>query len=165
MPEPTQQKYQVRFAWGVDGAERITPGAHLLVWVDALPEARTAGGHDAAGEATAGPRPDLAAVPERMTVGLGAGTDVADRVTSLQTGFGDRCVVAVVAAGPGFAAEDLLAAGEVVDALAARGIDHSSPEAAVACAAFTGLRRAVKHLVSASENGVALAEREQTAGA
>jgi phosphosulfolactate phosphohydrolase-like enzyme len=86
-------------------------------------------------------------------------------VTSLQTGLGDRCVVAVVAAGPTFAVEDLLAAGEVIDALAASGIDHSSPEAAAACAAFTGLRRAVKHLVSASENGVALAEREQMRGA
>ncbi len=47
--------------------------------------------------------------------------------------------------------EDLLAAGAVVDALVATGIDHTSPEAAVACAAYTGLRRAVRHLVSAAE--------------
>ena len=39
-----------------------------------------------------------------------------------------------------FAVEDLLAAGAVVDALASRGIDYASPEAAAACAAFTGLR-------------------------
>jgi hypothetical protein len=154
--DAAQSKYQVRFAWGADGARRIGVGAHLLVWVDALADPATGSPE---------PQPEAPGATEVMTAGLGAATDVADRVTRLQTGLGDRCVVAVVAAGPAFAAEDLLAAGEVIDGLAAAGIDHSSPEAAVACAAYTGLRRAVRHLVGASENGVALARREQTSRA
>jgi hypothetical protein len=44
-------------------------------------------------------------------------------------------------------------AGAVVDALAVAGIDYSSPEAAAACAAFTGLRGAVAHLLTASVSG------------
>jgi len=47
----------------------------------------------------------------------------------------------------------VLAAGAVVDALADLGIDDTSPEAAVACAAYTGLRRAVVHLTTASVSG------------
>lgn len=61
-----------------------------------------------------------------------------------------------VADAPDFAVEDLLAAGAVVDALTEVGIDHTSPEAAAACAAYTGLRRAVRHLVSASEGAAVL---------
>ena len=52
--------------------------------------------------------------------------------------------------GERFAVEDLLAAGAVIDALAEVGIDHNSPEAAAAAAAYTGLRRATRHLLSAS---------------
>ncbi|OUE31759.1 hypothetical protein BFL35_03730 [Clavibacter michiganensis] len=47
-------------------------------------------------------------------------------------------------------AEDQLAAGAVVDALAALGIDGTSPEAAVACAAYQQLEPAVGHLLTAS---------------
>jgi len=32
-----QSKYQVRFDWGIEGAAAITPGAHVVVWADALP--------------------------------------------------------------------------------------------------------------------------------
>lgn len=49
-----------------------------------------------------------------------------------------------------FAVENLLAAGAIVGALSALGTDHTSPEAAAACEAFHGLRRAVGHLVTAS---------------
>ncbi|QYF72728.1 hypothetical protein [Cryobacterium sp. PAMC25264] len=52
--------------------------------------------------------------------------------------------------------EDQLVAGAVIDALAERGIDHCSPEAAAAAASFVGLKRAVQHLVKASETGQAL---------
>ena len=71
--------------------------------------------------------------------------------------------MAVVAAGAldddGFrsAVEDVLAAGAVVDALAASGIDFSSPEAAVACAAAVSLRGAQSHLLTASSSAVELA--------
>lgn len=70
---------------------------------------------------------------------------------------GTRFHVAVVAAGATrpdgslrFAVEDLLAAGAIIDEISALGIDHSSPEAAAAAAAATGLRRATRHLLTAS---------------
>ncbi|PZF57344.1 hypothetical protein DEJ23_07610 [Curtobacterium sp. MCSS17_008] len=181
MAARTQEKYQVRFAWGTAGADRIAHDTHLVVWVDVLPDTRDAArGADpvARARAAAGLLPDG---PEVVLGHLGNASAVAERVTSLQAGRGDRCVVAVVAAGrstsaaadvadaageptdtgdvPEPAVEDLLAAGAVVDALIAVGIDHTSPEAAAACAAYTGLRRAVKHLVSAAEGAAGL-ERE-----
>lgn len=173
----TQQQYQVRFAWGAGGAARVAPGAHLLVWTDVLP----AGAERDADVRRRALRTLAATLPDGPEVVLGHlanATAIAERVMRLQAERGDRCVVAIVAAGrhqgpggdvaeaageaadvpdaPDFAVEDLLAAGAVVDALAAIGIDHTSPEAAAACAAFTGLRRAVRHLVSASEAGAVL---------
>ncbi|MFZ7087311.1 hypothetical protein [Curtobacterium sp. RRHDQ10] len=168
-----QTKYQVRFGWGAAGAARIARDAHLLVWVDVLPTA------DA--RVAAGLLPDG---PEVVLAGLADAALVADRVLRLQAERGDRCVVAIVAAGidegavgggavdptlegagesvadqasaPDFAVEDLLAAGAVVDALAERGIDATSPEAAAAHAAHAGLRRAVRHLVTASVSATML---------
>lgn len=162
----------MRFGWGAAGAARIAADAHLLVWVDVLPATAT----------TATPGPDghgvpLALLPDgpEVVLGhLGNVTAVAERVVRLQTDRGDRCVVAVVAAGhldepvgggaaddaggfpdvpavPESTVEDLLAAGAVVDALVTSGVDHTSPEAAAACAAWTGLRQAAKHVVTASE--------------
>ncbi|GGL92433.1 hypothetical protein GCM10009706_33730 [Curtobacterium citreum] len=171
-----QEQYQVRFAWGTTGADRIARDAHLVVWVDVLPDRRGTAPADRlrALRATVTGVPDG---PEVVLGHLGDATAVAERVTRLQAERGDRCVVAVVAAGrthahpdaaddagetadradaPDQAVEDLLAAGAVVDALVAVGIDHTSPEAAAACAAFTGLRRAVRHLVSAAEGAAVL---------
>jgi len=176
VPERTQQQYQVRFAWGTAGAERIAHGTHLLVWVDVLPGTHDHGrhDHDQALRRAVATLPDG---PEVVLGHLGNATAIAERVTRLQAERGDRCVVAIVAAGrthahpdaaddagetadradaPDQAVEDLLAAGAVVDALVAVGIDHTSPEAAAACAAFTGLRRAVRHLVSAAEGAAVL---------
>lgn len=170
----TQQQYQVRFAWGTGGAARIAADTHLVVWIDVLP---THGDRERqrALRAVAAQLPDG---PEVVLGHLANAPAIAERVMRLQAERGDRCVVAIVAAGrhhapgddaaeaageaadvpdaPDFAVEDLLAAGAVVDALAVVGIDHTSPEAAAACAAYTGLRRAVKHLVSASEAAAAL---------
>lgn len=172
----------MRFAWGADGARRIADDAHLVVWVDVLPSAVPGAPTDADHAARTAARTAIAAVPEgpEIVLGhLGNATTVAERVTGLQAERGDRCVVAVIAAGrdrssvggdaaeaagestdiaetPEFAVEDLLAAGAVVDALTTVGIDHTSPEAAAACAAYEGLRRAVKHLVSASEGATGL---------
>ncbi|GAA1492907.1 hypothetical protein [Curtobacterium herbarum] len=171
MQERGQRRYQVRFGWGAAAAARLATDAHLLVWVDVLPAA-----------GTDGPRVPLALLPDgpEVVLGhLGNVTAVAERVLRLQADRGDRCVVAVVAAGqtdepigdgavddagafpgasaePGFAVEDLLAAGAVVDALVTCGVDHTSPEAAAACAAWTGLRRAATHLVTASESAGAI---------
>ena len=86
----------------------------------------------------------------------GSAAAIAQWVLDLQAQLGDRAVVSVVAAGTddgGFAVEDFLAAGAVIDALATVGIDFNSPEAASACAAYEGLRNATQHLTSASETG------------
>ncbi|MFF2271535.1 2-phosphosulfolactate phosphatase [Agromyces sp. NPDC058136] len=240
-----QAKYQVRFDWGAAGADRIVPGVHAVVLVDALSfttavvvaaEHGTAvapwpsgddldgaaafaaehGGVVAGQRGEAGPTlspssfaaatgapgspgapgapgpsgpsdapplvvlpsPNGGALAHRLGV-LGVPviaasmrnrTAVAERLLALQAEHGDRFMIAIVAAGeqaiageePGglrFAIEDLLVAGAVVDALVARGVDHTSPEAAVACAAFEGLARATRHLITASGSGVELRER------
>ncbi|UKF80162.1 2-phosphosulfolactate phosphatase [Clavibacter californiensis] len=152
-PDPsTQARYQVRLDGGVAGARRIAAGADVIVWVDALPSVPPP---------TAARRDEvLATMPARPAVvsaGLADAPAVADWILALQTALGRRAFVAVVAAGTVEAdgswracAEDQLAAGAVVDALAALGIDATSPEAAVACAAFQQLRPAVGHLVTAS---------------
>jgi 2-phosphosulfolactate phosphatase len=69
---------------------------------------------------------------------------------------GERTSIAILAAGTndgGFAVEDFLAAGALIDALATEGIDFCSPEAAAAAASFVGLRGAVGHLITASVTG------------
>jgi hypothetical protein len=152
-PDPsTQARYQVRLDGGVAGARRISSGADVIVWVDALPSVPPP---------TAARRDEvLATMPARPAVvsaGLGDAPAVAGWILALQEALGRRAYVAVVAAGAveadgswRAASEDQLAAGAVVDALAALGLDAASPEAAVACAAYQGLRPAVGHLVTAS---------------
>jgi 2-phosphosulfolactate phosphatase len=85
---------------------------------------------------------------------------VARWILAYQTQQGSRVRVAVVAAGESrtdgttrFSVEDLLTAGAVIDALATVGVDYCSPEAAAACAAYTGLSRATGHLMTASVSG------------
>jgi 2-phosphosulfolactate phosphatase len=144
---PTQSPYQVRFDWGAAGAEAIGDGADVVVWVDQL-------------AATEGVLPQHPLVAKGSIQNRAA---VAQWVLERQAERGDRFTVAVVAAGESradgslrFAVEDLLGAGAVIDALAAVGIDYCSPEAAVACAAYTSLSGAAAHLISASESGVSL---------
>jgi 2-phosphosulfolactate phosphatase len=62
-----------------------------------------------------------------------------------------------------FAVEDHLAAGAIVDALGALGIDHTSPEAAAAGESFRGLRGALRHLLSASGTGQQLTRTDLAA--
>jgi hypothetical protein len=144
-----QAKYQVRFDWAADGAAAVAVDADVVVWVDVLEDAPVA-------EAAAALPGDGAVV----AAGLADAPAVAQWILDEQVRLGRRAMVALVAAGGSsasggtrFAVEDLLAAGAVVDALAALGIDYSSPEAAAACAAFTGLRGAVAHLLTASASG------------
>jgi len=136
-----QSNYQVRFDWGPVGAETICDGAHVLVWVDQL------GGGDSL----------VASSIDLMRVTMEEAADVAATALRRQTERGGRFVIAVVAAGAPradgtlrFAVEDLLAAGAVIDALAAVGIDDQSPEAAAAASAYSGLKNATRHLISAS---------------
>ena len=137
-----QPQYQVRFDWGLEGAEAIAPGAHIVVWTDALP-----GG-------TADPLA-LTHPGAILTGSVGARKAIAEWVLARQLELGDRATVAVVAAGDNgrFCVEDLLAAGAVIDALADVGIDYISPEAAAAVGAYAGLRNATGHVLSASVTG------------
>lgn len=137
----TQGRYQVRF--DVDpSSTRIAEGADVLVLVDALrPEG-----------ALAAPRGFAGPVLEAT---LGNAEATARWVLSQQHDKGDRFAVAVIAVGreDGFCVEDLLVAGQVIDALAEVGIDYASPEAAAAVAAHQGLSRAVSHILSAAVSG------------
>jgi 2-phosphosulfolactate phosphatase len=157
-----QGSYQVRFDWGAAGAMAIAEGANLVVWVDQLAPA----------DGGAGPMPLLGGTPggvELMPVTLDDAADVAATALRRQTELGGRCVIAVVAAGAvradgtlRFAVEDLLAAGAVIEAIAAVGIDPQSPEAAAAASAYSGLKNATRHLISAS---VSSRQQRESSGA
>lgn len=136
----SQSYYQVRFEWGAEGASAVADGVHAVVWVDELGAEQL---------------PQLEV--EVVAAALGSADAVARWALERQAELEGRFVVAVVAAGARqpdgslrFAVEDLLAAGAVIDAIAALGIDHQSPEAAAAASAYAGLRNATRHLVSAS---------------
>jgi len=137
-----QQRYQVRFGWGIEGANAIAEGAHIVVWVDALPWG------------TADPL-TIIRTGTLITGSVGSRSAIANWVLTQQVALGDRVIVAVVAAGAEgrFAVEDLVAAGAVIDALAEVGIDYISPEAAAAVGAYAGLRHAVDHVLSACVAG------------
>jgi 2-phosphosulfolactate phosphatase len=138
--EPTpagQGDYQVRFDWGIAGAAAVGQDADAVIWVDQL------------GESPGSPG-SVAGVLERAQ-------ELAEWALEQQQLAGGRFRIAVVAAGAArqdgslrFAVEDLLAAGAVIEAIAERGIDHQSPEAAAAAAAYRGLSSATRHLISAS---------------
>jgi hypothetical protein len=145
-----QGSYQVRFDWGAAGATAIANGAHLVVWVDQLAPA------DGAAELM----PVLGGTPggvELMPATLDDAAEVAAFALRRQAELGGRCMIAVIAAGATradgtqrFAVEDLLASGAIIEALAEAGIDHQSPEAAAAASAYSGLKNATRHLISAS---------------
>lgn len=153
-----QGNYQVRFDWGASGATAVAPGAHLVVWVDQL----------AAADGESEPMPVLGGTPggvELMPATLDDAADVAAFALRRQAELGGRCMIAVVAAGAAradgslrFAVEDLLASGAIIDALARAGIDHQSPEAAAAASAYSGLKNATRHLISASASSRELRE-------
>ena len=154
-----QSKYQVRFDWSLAGFQALAADADVIVLADELPALDAALGF-----------PTSVAKHTVIVANLATSTLVADWALARQTEKGDRFSVAVVAVGERradgtirFAMEDQLAAGAVIDALAERGIDHCSPEAAAAAASFVGLKRAVKHLVKASETGQAHAAADRSA--
>lgn len=171
-----QSSYQVRLDWGVDGLVRVAP-SDVIVVVDVLRFSSTViqaveNGRtvelDAAAHAVSinGAVVAEAAAGSGATVLLGGlrnASAVARAIMAIQHERGDRTSIAVIACGERvsadavaplrFAVEDLLGAGAVVDALAELGIDHSSPDAAVAGEGFRALRGAVRHLVTASGSG------------
>ena len=139
-----QSRYQVRFDFGLEGATAIGTDADVIVWVDAIPTSAL----------------DLGLLPAEPAV-IEASFDTAPAaaawVLTLQQHLRSRITIAIVAAGAQrdsggirFSVEDQLAAGAVIDSLAALGIDAVSPEAAAAEGAFVHLRSAIRHLATAS---------------
>lgn len=177
MPQPfAQSSYQVRFDWGVAGLARLEP-ADVVVVVDVLRFSSTvvdaaASGipvslADAVGWSRNGAAVVSAAVPAgAVLVGaLRNAAAVARTVLEIQNRRQARTSVAVIAAGEltdagelRFAVEDLLGAGAIIAALSDLGADHTSPEAAAACESARGLRRALRHLLTASGSGRELAD-------
>ena len=177
-----QSRYQVRLEWGMDGLARLAP-ADIVVLVDVLGfstgviaslERAEASPRDAAYPTASahGPAMAEAAADSGALVLLGAlrnASAVAEAILAEQQRRGGRTSVAVIAAGERiggaegaavrFAVEDQLGAGAIVDALGALGIDHTSPDAAVASESFRALRRAATHLLTASGSGLDLIER------
>lgn len=176
MPQPFDQSpYQVRFDWGVAGLRRLAP-ADIVVVVDvlrfsstvtdAVASGRTVSLTDAAGWSRNGAA--VAGAAGEATVLIGAlrnASAVARAVLEIQTRRQQRTSVAVIAAGEltdagdlRFAVEDQLGAGSIIAALSDLGADHTSPEAAAACESARGLRRAMRHLLTASGSGRELAD-------
>ncbi|GAA3895536.1 hypothetical protein GCM10022381_41350 [Leifsonia kafniensis] len=157
-----QQAYQVRFDWGTAGFQALSASADVVVIADALPATTTNGAHFAGAAGAAGTT-NRGQAQHVISASLNNRSAVADWVLARQAEKGARFSVAVIAAGERradgtlrFAVEDLFVAGAVIDALSTLGIDHCSPEAAAASAGFVGLKQAIRHLVSASETGLAL---------
>ncbi len=152
-----QGTFQVRFDWGVAGANAIaTSGADAIVWADQLGSIALPSEESAQSPSSQQNLPSITTVHGTIQ----ASAALAAWALQRQTALGGRFTIAVVAAGEPrddgslrFAVEDLLAAGAIIDALTAVGIDHCSPEAAAASAAYVGLRRASRHLITASVSG------------
>ncbi|TFD28285.1 hypothetical protein E3T49_11985 [Cryobacterium cryoconiti] len=132
---------------GLAGFQALAATADVIVLADGLPATDLASAVSTSVDAH-----------QVIAANLANSASVAEWVLARQAEKGDRFAVAVIAVGEQradgssrFAVEDLLVAGAVIDALAVRGIDHCSPEAAAAAAGFAGLRQAVRHLVTASE--------------
>lgn len=144
----SQQTYQVRLGWGVRGLTRLAPSG-IVVVIDAIgsPERLVA-------DALA-----LSRSPVVFAGSLRNATATAQAVYDEQVARGERTSINLVLVGDdegGFAVEDYLAAGAIAEALTALGLDHSSPDVAVATEGFRALTRAVKHLFSASAAGAEL---------
>lgn len=178
-----QSDYQVRLEWGEAGLARLAP-ADVVVVVQTLgltAHALSACEHGADLDLDLTEDADAAARLARAAEAAGAhvvigglrnAAAVAAHVMAVQHGRGARTSISVIAAGSvddadatgvRFAVDDLLGAGAVVAALGDLGIDHASPDAAVAGEGFRALGGAVRHLLTASGNGRALAadgERE-----
>ena len=176
-----QSRYQVRHEWGVDGLARLA-SSDVVIVVDvlrfstAVTDAVSLGASVPLDERAHAVSINGAVVADAAASGavvllgcLRNAAAVAGAVHAVQDRRGARTTVAVIACGERtsgrddapvrVAVEDQLGAGAIIDALSARGIDHSSPEAAVAGEGFRGLRRAAKHLLTASGSGQELIDR------
>lgn len=176
MPVFDQSFYQVRLDWGFDGLARLKP-ADIVVVVDVLrfttaaADAAARGESlslDHAGSVNGAPLAAAATGAVVLAGSLRNASAIARAVLAEQERRGERVSVAVLPAGERakdaadairFAIEDQLGAGAIVAALVDLGIDHISPEAAVACESFRALRGAARHMLRASGSGQELVER------
>lgn len=176
MPSPFDQStYQVRLEWGPAGLARLAP-ADIVVVVDVLRFSSTVIDAVAAGTAVVlaeaegwsrnGAAVAAAASADAIVLigGIRNAAAVARAVQTVQERRQTRTSVAVIAVGEAdsagvlrFAVEDQLGAGAIVLALSDRGIDHTSPDAAVAAEGFRALRGALRHMIGASGSGRELA--------
>lgn len=189
MPSPFDQStYQVRLEWGVEGLDRLAP-ADIVVVVDVLRFSSTVADAVASGSTVS---LDDARVWSRNGAAVAAhgggavvligslrnASAVARAIATLQNRNQARTSVNVIAAGEAdadgavrFAVEDHLGAGAIIDALTDLGIDHTAPDAAVAAEGFRALKRALRHMVSASgsarelADGVEATDRMRASGA
>ena len=151
MKDPyAQSTFQIRLGWGAEALTHLAK-SRIVVVVDAI---------DPGGEARALAE-EAAALPHDPIVfiaSLRTATATAKALYEEQITQGGRAAINLVLVGHSgrFAVEDFLAAGAIADALTALGLDHSSPEVAVATEGYRPLTRALKHLLSASESGVSL---------
>ena len=162
----SQLTYQVRLGWGADALTELA-AADVVVIVDAIDTSSARASRlddDGAGHARSSAREladQAAALPDSPAVFIGTlrnATATAKAIYHEQLARGGRVAINLVLVGDGgrFAVEDYLAAGAIADGLSALGIDHSAPDVAVATEGFRPLKRAVKHLFSASASGLAL---------
>ncbi len=173
-----QSTYQVRLDWGVQGFARLAP-ADVVVVVDVLRFSTTVtdsvarGGTVDLADAVSWSRNGAAVAAAAadsgeatvLLAGLRNARAAARAVAVLQERRQARTSVALIAAGEAdaagdvrFAVEDHLGAGAVVAALTDLGIDHTAPDAAVSAEGFRALRRALRHMVSASGSARELAD-------
>lgn len=174
----SQLTYQVRLAWGDDGITQLAKSGIVIIVdaieldaargadigdpdvcnADLLAEDRIAGSSIA--EVLATKAAALSHTPTVFIASLRNVTATAAAVYDEQLARGGRTAINLVLVGDGgrFAVEDYLAAGAIANGLSERGLDHSSPDVAVAIEGFRPLTRAVKHLFSASAAGLAAAE-------
>jgi len=169
-PALAQSDYQVRLDWGRSGLERLAP-AHVVIVVQTLGLSMRALGAIESGKTLpldGEPAAEIALAAGHggahvVVGGLRNAAAVAAHVLEVQRSRGERTSISVIAVGyPDggalrFAVDDLLGAGAVIAALGDRGIDHASPDAAVAAEGFRALGGAVRHLLTASGTGRLLA--------
>ncbi len=171
----SQFTYQVRLGWGAAALAELAI-ADVVVIVDAIdtgsPRVDTVDdgaasplSTDTGAARVSNVARELAAqataLPHSPAVFMGTlrnATATAKAIYNEQLARGGRVAINLVLVGDSgrFAVEDYLAAGAIADGLSALGIDHSAPDVAVATEGFRPLRRAVKHLFSASAAGLAL---------
>ena len=143
----SQQMYQLRLGWGEHALATLAK-SEIVVIVDAIE-------NDSTASALAAEAVLQAQHPTVFLASLRNARATAEAVVAEQLERGARTSINLVLCGDSgrFAVEDYLSAGAVADSLSALGIDHSSPEVAVAIEGFRPLTRALKHLFSACDAG------------